>query len=253
MISLGTPPQSIVVHGGINMDVVGVTKTIPGPGQTALGKKSFFSPGGKGANQSVAIARLGAKVNLIGVVGEDYFGPILLENLRKEGVDISEIKTDPNNNSGLAIILLDDEKENRILIIPGANSNQSNLKLSSIESIISKSSYVMLQGEIDHSASLQTAMTARNHRVKVILDPAPAENISRELINSIDIITPNQSEASSITGIGVVDLESAKAACQTLLSFGPNVAIITMGGTGAYYASFNGEEGHIEAFNVKIP
>ena len=105
MISLKNTP-SLVVHGGINMYVIGITQTIPESGQTVVGQESFFSAGGKGANQSVAIARLGAKVSLIGVVGEDYFGPILLEGLQKEGVDISAISTDQNTNSGLAIILL---------------------------------------------------------------------------------------------------------------------------------------------------
>ena len=251
MISLKNTP-SLVVHGGINMDVIGITQTIPESGQTVVGQESFFSAGGKGANQSVAIARLGAKVSLIGVVGEDYFGPILLEGLQKEGVDISAISTDQNTNSGLAIILLDSERENRILVIPGANLNQSNLEFGSIESKISKSSYVLLQGEIDQNASIKTAETARKHAVKVVLDPAPAENISKELLNSSDIITPNQAEASSITGIDVIDVQSAKEACQALLGFGPSVAITTIGDMGAYYISSSGEQGHINAFKTEV-
>ena len=234
------------------MDVVGVTQAIPNPGQTVEGDNFFFCPGGKGANQAVAAARLGARVKLVGRVGSDLFGPILTEGLEKEGIDTSRIEVDPWHNSGIAIILLDSKKENRIVVIPGANIHTSNSKLQSAESDIKDSDYLMLQCEIDPNASLASANAARQSGVKVVLDPAPAMNITKELIASSDVLTPNQTEAKSITGIDVVDVQSARDACHALLKFGIDAVVITIGSMGAYYASSGGDQGHIQAHQVEV-
>ncbi len=246
---MNTP--TIVVLGGINMDLIGIAPNLPGPGETVIGDHFYTAPGGKGANQAVAAARMGANVRMVGRVGKDSFGPTLLADLRSYGIDVRGVAEDPDNTSGIAIILLDSRRQNHIVAIYGANAVCDETQLDATKMALEGADALMLQLEIPSEVSLAAARYAKTKGIRVILDPAPAQPLPPDAFTAIDILTPNQTEAEFYTGIEVSDAESAKAAAESFLGMGLNIAVVKMGEQGAYYASHS-EAGPVPSYEVEV-
>ena len=243
-------PPTVVVLGGINMDLIGTAARLPAPGETIRGESFYTTPGGKGANQAVAAARLGARVRMVGRVGDDVFGPMLLDALRSDGVDVEGVAVDPSHPSGVAMILLDSQKENYIVAVYGANMECDDDQVRAVESALGGADALLLQLEVPYEVSLAAARAAQEASVRVIWDPAPASDLPPEAYRAMDVVTPNQVEAEALTGIEVRDIQSARAAAEELLSRGPAAAVVKMGELGAYYCSRE-ESGHVPAFAVE--
>ena len=229
-------PARICVFGGINIDFFATTGQMPLPGQTVVGDSFLETGGGKGANQAYATARLGAQTHMIGAVGADSFGERLIGDLKGVGVDTSGIVSIPDMHTGVALILLDSDKQNYIVQIPGANHSAGLGDMSHSLEVLRNSDVLMLQREVSQDVSLQLAQEARKNDVKVIWDPAPApqsrDSTLLELMKLADVVTPNETEAEALTGIEVTDFSSAEHAAREISALGPQAVIITMGGQG---------------------
>ena len=239
----------IVVLGSINMDLVAVAPALPKPGETVMGSDFATLPGGKGANQAVAAARLGADVHMIGRVGGDLFGPMLLESLETNGVDVSDVVTTPGLSSGIAVILLDDDRQNYIVGIYGANMACDEKQVQAATHVLEGANALLLQMEIPIDVSLEAARVARRMGVRVIYDPAPPSGIPLSSYRAFDFVLPNQSEAEVLTGVTVDGIESAYEAACVLRERGVSTSIVKLGEQGVVYSDDDGE-GHIPAFEV---
>ncbi len=248
MNDIKTP--NVLVLGGINMGLITKAARAPGPGETLRGERFYTSPGGKGATQAVAAARMGANVRMVGRVGNDLFGPVLLDALRSNGVDVQGVAVDPDHASGAGVIVVDDTGQNRVLATYGANLQCDETQLAQVEASLDWADVLMLQMEIPFEVSLAAAALARNRDVLVLHDPAPPSQISLDAYADIDIITPNQAEAEFHTGVEVDDPDSAKRAAEIFRSRGVRVAIVKIGDHGVYYSS-NNDSGFIPAFSVE--
>jgi len=206
--------KHIVVVGSINTDMTVKSGKLPRPGETVLGGVFFKNQGGKGANQAVAAARLGASVRMIAKVGKDAFGEESVASLAREGVDTAGILTDAEHPSGIAMILVDDRGENMISVASGANLALTPEELGAVEEIIRSAGIVLMQLEIPMPVIEYVARMAKQHGATVILNPAPApkQQLPPELLAHVDILIPNQTEAELISGTAVNDYESAAAA-----------------------------------------
>ena len=227
-------PASIVVVGSTNTDMVIKASHLPQPGETILGGTFFMSAGGKGANQAVAAARLGASVLLMAKTGFDIFGKQAIELFDKEGIDISCIVRDRMEPSGVALITVDDKGENCIVVAPGANAALRSEDINEAKEKIENASLVLIQLETPIETVEYVATIAASKGIKLILNPAPAAKLSDELLKKISIITPNQKEAEMLTGLKVNDESSAKQAAMLLQKKGIETVIITMGASGAF-------------------
>jgi ribokinase len=183
----------ITVVGSINMDLVTIASRFPSQGETILGEEFHLIPGGKGANQAVAAARLGAEVHMIGAVGTDPFGNELLRSLEREGVHIDNVKPVTHKGTGIASITIS-EQDNRIIVVPGANHALRPEDIDRYEEIIAKSDVCVLQLEIPLSVVERAVFLAKKHHVRVILNPAPAQPLPQKLIEQADFLTPNEHE-----------------------------------------------------------
>ncbi|MEM6502490.1 MAG: ribokinase [Cyanobacteria bacterium P01_C01_bin.89] len=227
--------MSILVFGSINMDLVARVPQLPLPGETIQGSHFTTSPGGKGANQAVAVAKLGAEVALIGRVGEDGFGQELMGHLQRFGVDVGAIATDPHTSTGIAQILVDDRGQNQIAIVGGANHTIGNVELDQLKQRLPQAKILLLQLEIPLPMAIAAAQRAKAAGVTVILDPAPApDTFPDELYSAVDILTPNETEASRLVGFLVTDQDSAAIATETLQNRGIDTVIITLGDRGSF-------------------
>lgn len=241
---------TIVVLGGINMDLIGVADRLPSPGETVIGERFYTAPGGKGANQAVAAARLGAHVRMVGRVGADPFGHTLLADLGAYGVDVYGVAEDPDNASGVAIILLDAQRQNHILAVYGANAACDNAQLDAVKQALDGADALLLQLEVPFSVSLEAARYARSRGVRVIWDPAPALDEIRGAYDAVDVLTPNQTEALMLTGLKVGDAASAKTAAESLSAKGVPLAVVKLGEQGVYYATAS-EAAFVKAYEVE--
>ena len=246
------PPHSptIVVLGGINMDLIAVATRLPSPGETVLGSEFYTAPGGKGANQAVAAARMGASARMIGRVGKDMFGPGLLDDLRSSGVDVSGVSEDVGAASGIAIILLDASRQNHIVAVYGANMRCDDTQVDAVASALEGANALMLQMEIPAATSLKAARIAREMGVRVVWDPSPVVGFPPEAYSLIDVLTPNQTEAAALTGVDVTDAASAEQAACALIERGVGAVIVKMGEDGAFYLS-GGDSGYVPSFSVE--
>ena len=232
------------------MDLIGVAPRLPAPGETVVGERFYTAPGGKGANQAVAAARLGAEVRMVGRVGGDMFGPMLVDGLRNQGVDVRGVATDPDHASDVAVILLDARRQNHIVAVYGANMECDGAQLRNTESALEGADALLLQMEVPLDISLAAARSAGERGVRVILDPAPAADMPQEAYSVVDVLTPNQTEAESLTGIQVTDVQSARAAAEALVRRGAPAAVVKLGELGAYYLSVDGS-GHVPPYVVE--
>ena len=229
----------ITVIGSINMDLVGTSNQLPRAGETLSGTSFKMTPGGKGANQAVGLSRLGANVDLIGKIGDDIFGKELISNLKKNKVNTTNIQTSSTTESGVALILLDINKENYILVIAGANASCDKVQIKAAAKALLNSKCLLMQFEIPTSISFAAAKFARDLGVTTILDPSPCINFNYSDLKYIDIITPNQHEAEYYTGIQIIGKDSASQAAESLRDKGVPTVIITLGSEGAFYSSEN--------------
>lgn len=232
--------MSVIVFGSVNMDLVARSPRLPVPGETLIGEDFATVPGGKGANQAVAVARLGVPTQMVGRVGNDTFGRELLSSLRTEGVGCA-FRVDPSTHSGVAIITVDAEGENHIVIIPGANGEMDETDLGRLQSLLPSAKVLLLQLEIPIESVLAAARSAREAGVTVILDPAPGRtNLPAELYSLVDVLTPNQVEAGQLVGFPISDAEMAAEAGEILRQRGANTVIVKLGRRGALYVSTDG-------------
>lgn len=195
----------ILVIGSSNTDMVVRADRLPRPGETVLGGTFFMNPGGKGANQAVAAARLGGQVAFVCKTGDDLFGSEARRLFREEGIDTSHLLTDPSAPSGVALITVDRQAENCIVVAPGANANLTPDDLRRAASAFEQADIVLLQLEIPMETVEQAALTACATGKRVVLNPAPATAIPARLLAALDLITPNETEAEAITGIRIAD------------------------------------------------
>jgi ribokinase len=230
-------PNRILVIGSSNTDMVIKTEKIPAPGETILGGTFLLNPGGKGANQAVAAARLGGKVTFVAKRGNDLFGNQAMGLLMREGIDTQYIIKDADLPSGVALITVDSKGENSIVVAPGANGNlqKEDIPKKIFES--GKFGILLLQLEIPVETVEYSAAMALNNNMKVILNPAPAQGLSDNLLKQIWLLIPNESETEILSGIKVHDISSAEAASDVLQKKGIKNVIITMGEAGAFVKS----------------
>jgi ribokinase len=225
--------KTIVVVGSTNMDMVVKTSHIPTHGETVLGGSFFMNPGGKGANQAVAVARLGGNVVFVSKIGSDVFGKQAAELFAVEGIDTGYIFSDEQLPSGVALITVDAAGENSIVVAPGANANLLPADVEGALTAIGTAGIVLLQLEIPLETVAYVAAYAATKGIPVILNPAPAAVLPAQLLSHVDVITPNSTEASMIAGINVSDLETAKQAAARIRELGAAKVVITMGPAGA--------------------
>ncbi|HIQ20576.1 MAG TPA: ribokinase [Planctomycetes bacterium] len=226
----------IVVVGSSNTDMVVKTQRIPAPGETVTGGTFFMPPGGKGANQAVAAARLGAEVTLVAKLGQDMFGDEAIEGYRREGVLVDHILRDPEHHTGVALIIVDEQGENLIAVAPGANFAIRPEEVQGAAERIRSADVVLLQLEIPIETVAFTARLAAEAGVTVVLDPAPAAPLEGALLEHVHYLTPNESEAERLSGVRVADEGSARKAAEALLAAGARSVILTLGARGALVA-----------------
>ena len=244
-------PPRIVVLGGINMDLVATVERFPVPGETVVGRAFTTYPGGKGANQAVAAARLGAAVRMVGRVGDDAFGHQLRHGLAVEGVDVSGVGVESGSPSGIAVIQIDASAQNQIVQVWGANQSCGVEEVERLRHAVAGASVLMLQLEAPVGVSLEAARDAHANGCRVVLDPAPAPagGLPQDFYGLCDFITPNETEAEALVGFAVSDTDSAHRAAEELVTRGAKAAVIKMGERGAFYLT-HGEMGHVPAFPV---
>lgn len=231
--------SDIVVVGSLNMDMVVKVDRRPDRGETVLGNGFFMSPGGKGANQAYAAGALGASVTMIGRLGEDVFADAIRNNLAKVGVDTSTVDTVPTDSSGVALISIDSEGDNSIIVAPGVNMSITADDIRAKESIIKQAKLLIVQLEIPLEAVMEAVEIAHQHGVQVLLDPAPAQPLPDHLLQMIDYITPNQTEILQLTGVEVTDADSAKDAADVLLNKGVKTVFAKLGSKGVTIVTSN--------------
>jgi ribokinase len=229
---MGQDKPRIAVVGSSNMDLVVKSPRIPAIGETILGRDFIMTPGGKGANQAVAAAKLGAEVFFIARLGDDVFGAQSLDNFNKEGVNTKYVIQTKGIASGVALITVDDAGNNVIVVAAGANQKLSPEDVREAEPSIASSGALVAQLEIPVETVEFAGRLAHNCGVPFILYPAPAQKLGPELLKMVEVLTPNETEAQILTGIEVTDGESARSAAETLLRFGVKAVILTMGAKG---------------------
>ena len=242
----------IVVVGSSNTDMVVKGRRLPGPGETVKGGQFVMAAGGKGANQAVAAARLGAQVTLVAKVGADVFGDQAIAGYQKDGISTDFIFRDPAGHTGIALILVDDKGENLISVASGANNALMPQDVEKAAERIRSADVVVLQLEIPLETVEFTARLAAEAGVPVILDPAPAPDapLDRTLLQYVSYLKPNETEAERLTGIAVTDEASARKAADKLLQNGAHNAIVTLGAKGALWASA-GQSGFVPGCRVE--
>ena len=230
----------ILVVGSFVMDLIATTAKFPSAGETVIGNGFSTAPGGKGANQAIAAARLGADVTMVGRVGDDSFGREMLDSANKSGVDISNVtvsRTHPSAVGHIQIQTNEHGTENRILVIPGANMDIKPQNVAFLEKEIGNYDMVMLQLEIPMEINCLVAKYAKAAGVPVMLNPAPADKIPEELLSCLTYISPNEHEAALITGIDAVNAENIGTCVAQLRKTGVENVIVTLGKEGCAFCS----------------
>jgi ribokinase len=239
----------VAVVGSINMDVAVRVTALPRPGETVLGADAVLSLGGKGANQAVAAARLGAEVALIGCIGADAFGEAARQALAVEKVNLGGVQVVPSAATGVALITIGGDGQNMISVSSGANAALSAAAILSHGLALSRSKILLLQNETPVEAAHAAIHIVRAGGTLVICDPAPAAGYDPALIAAADIITPNETEAAMLTGVAVTDRASALEAARWLVARGARNAVVKLGADGVVHAGRDGE-GHVAALPV---
>ncbi|KRP60359.1 ribokinase [Pseudomonas trivialis] len=243
-------PAKVVVVGSLNMDLVTRASRLPRAGETLIGQSFSTVPGGKGANQAVASARLGAEVAMIGCVGTDAYGDQLRDALLVEGIDCQAVST-VDGSSGVALIVVDDSSQNAIVIVAGSNGELTPAAMLAVDAVLQAGEVIVCQLEVPMDTVGYTLKRGRELGKTVILNPAPASGpLPTEWYASIDYLIPNESEASALSGVTVDSLDSARLAATQLIKAGAGKVIITLGAEGALFADGERFE-HLAAPKVK--
>jgi len=226
--------RKIVVVGSLNMDLVACASRIPVVGETMTGHTYFDEPGGKGANQAYAVARLGGQVAMLGRVGSDDFGRRMRSNLEQVGCEVSGLLSIPNCQSGIALIFVDDDGHNSIIIVPGANDRFSPEDVESGENYLKGAALVLLQLENPLPTVIAAARAGRRAGARVVLDPAPARSLPDELFGLVDVLTPNETEAAILAGLqpGRLDTQQAAEIARKLRARGAKSVVVKLGDQG---------------------
>jgi ribokinase len=240
----------VVVVGSSNTDMILRVHHVPRPGETLLGGEFSTAPGGKGANQAVAAARAGGRVAFVARLGRDLFGDAALAGFRQEGMILSQVSRDDGRPSGVALIFVGADGENSIGVAGGANQGLSIPDVRRARSLISKARVLLLQLETPLEAVEAAAQIGRESGLMVILNPAPACPLPDKLLRLVTMLTPNETEASLLSGLPVSDAPSAEKAAQVLLKRGVGTVLVTLGAKGALVASAEGSQ-LIPGFKVK--
>ncbi len=242
--------NQILVLGSLNIDFVVKVEVRPGEGETVFGTKFSVFPGGKGANQAVAASKLGGCVVMAGRIGDDVFSDVLLDSMNEAGVNLDYVITTFGVPTGSAFITVDGAGENSIVVIPGANDRCGKADVDALKSILGKTKTLMLQLEIPLQTVKYAIKIARSFEVKIMLDPAPPVLLPRNVLRDIDVITPNQHEASFLTNRKVFDIKSAELAATDLIKAGVKTVVIKLGAQGVVYAQ-KGKLGSISGHKVE--
>ncbi|CAI8808797.1 ribokinase [Pseudomonas sp. IT-P74] len=243
-------PAKVVVIGSLNMDLVTRAPRLPKGGETLIGQSFTTVSGGKGANQAVAAARLGARVSMIGCVGNDAYGEALRGALLAEQIDCQAVST-VDGSSGVALIVVDDSSQNTIVIVPGANGELTAEAIDRFDSVIQAADVLICQLEVPDASVGHALKRGRELGKTVILNPAPVSRpLPPDWYASIDYLIPNESEASALSGLSVDSLDTAQAAATRLIALGAGKVIITLGAQGSLFADGQGFE-HFPAPVVK--
>lgn len=236
----------IVVVGSLNMDLVVRTPRLPSVGETIIGSDFHIFPGGKGANQAVAAARLGGKVKLIGRVGSDSFGETLIETVARDNVDADHVLKDPQAATGVALITVDSNGQNTIVVASGANAKLSPEDIDNAREAFEGAAVLLLQLESPLKAVNHAIDLARGHGAKVVLNPAPAQLLDLEFLSRVDYLVPNQTELALMTG-----MESIPDAVKALEAFGLKHVIVTLGDQGVLVVD-EGQAVNLPAHPVQV-
>ena len=223
----------IVVVGSLNMDLVVQVPTIPAPGETVLGDHFATIPGGKGANQAVAIARLGVRVSLIGRVGNDAFGTQLLANVQQEGIDVTHVGHDETAATGVAMICVDAQGQNNIAVASGANYKLTADHVRMAWAALLPVDLLVMPLETPLETIETAVALAQQSGTQVILNPAPAQKLPEQILAGVDILVPNEPETAQLTGMPVNTYEEAHLAAKELLNLGVGHVVLTLGSRGA--------------------
>lgn len=227
--------KPIVVFGSFVVDLTGRCAGLPVPGQTVLGSAFKMGAGGKGSNQAVAAHRAGADVTLVTKIGRDLLGQIALDFYRGEGMHTDYILTDPQRETGVALIMVDTvSAQNEIVVVPGACGNFTEADVEKCRPLIEQAAILLVQLEINFDALYRVIEIAHAAGVKIILNPAPASALPEAVLRKIDVITPNETEAQLLTGIAVQGEADARRAAQVFLNQGVKNVVITLGAMGAF-------------------
>lgn len=245
--------KKIIVVGSCNTDIVIRVDHLPEPGETIIGHDFITNQGGKGANQAVAVKRLGGETAFIARLGNDDFGAKSLRLLTEEGIDTSFVRLTDGVSTGVALIPVDDKGENSIIVSSGANALLSPLDIEAAKPLFEKASILLMQLETPVPTLISAARLAKQFGAKVVLNPAPypKEPLPIELLELVDIITPNETEAAGMSGVKVLDEESALKAICEIQGQGVGNVIITAGASGAY-TSIDGQLVRIPSEKVEV-
>ncbi len=240
--------QKVLVLGSLNMDLITRVTRTPRIGETVLGNGLLALPGGKGANQAVAIGRLGGNVAMLGMVGEDDYGRSLLENLDKNGVDAARVQIVPEAVSGVALIMVNESGDNSIVVVPGANSLLRPGQISNGDFLGCNFLLAQLETPID---TIEAAFAlAKAQGLSTVLNPAPAQTLSKKLLQCTDLLIPNQTEFESLTGVVPLDAAALEKGAAVLFAAGVKQIIVTVGEAGAWYLRPGCVPEHVPAFSV---
>jgi ribokinase len=240
----------IVVFGSLNIDLVANTAYFPKAGETVTGEKFAMIPGGKGANQAIAVSRLGIPCQMIGRVGKDSFGEMLLKSLQDNKVDTTGVLIDESAYTGIAMITVNETGENQIIVIPEANGKLDQTDIDRLRRHLEGAAFLLLQLEVPLAVVGEAAELAQSMGIKVILDPAPAQTLPFTIYSHLDIITPNAVEAEKLVGFPVTNTDSAQEAAIYLQKQGVNTVMITLGKQGVYCADGR-ESFFVPAFDIE--
>jgi ribokinase len=244
--------SKIVVVGSINMDLVVKTTQSPVPGETIIGQQFAMVPGGKGANQAVAAARLGADVRMVACVGDDMMGTQMLEQLRGEGIDTTYVRVIPQASTGVALIQILEDGDNSIIVVPGANMELTPEQVEAASACFEEADILLVQLEIPLASVVKAVELAHKHGVRVILNPAPASKLPKALLDLVDVLTPNETEA-SILCKGVVDVDNEIAqSIQELKQLATKADIIVTNGSKGVVYEISGTRGSYPAYKVEV-
>jgi ribokinase len=241
-------PARIVVVGSFNTDLTAYMQRMPRPGETVHGHKFVIGPGGKGSNQAVAAARLGADVTFVGRVGQDVFSEVALRMWQQENISTRFVIRDPENSTGVAPIFVDDSGENSIVVVLGANLAISTVDIDAAADTIGQADVLIVQLEINYDATAYALKVAKERGIRTILNPAPAGQVAPDVLALADFITPNETELEALAGKPGTPVEEA---ARSLLTTDDQTTIVTLGAQGAQSVRKDGSI-HVPTYKVDV-